>query len=88
MRIEMQKMLNEFIERDFTLEEMKNVMEALHSLYEDGRMAVLAKNRQDYEMAVYWLREEENAHKEAVEVLGDLYLEYDPCELFNRYEAK
>lgn len=84
----MEMMLIEFKDRDFTLEEMKKVIDALHDLYEHGRMAVLASNRQDYEMAAYWLREEEISYKEAVEVLGDLTLEYDPCELFNRYEAK
>lgn len=84
----MEKMLNEFIERDFTLEEMKNVIEALHDLYEDGRMAVLAKKRQDLDMAIYWKKSEEKSYIEAVEVLGDLHIEYDPRELFNRYEAK
>lgn len=88
MTKQMQMLLNEFVEREFTLEEMKDVIDALHSLYEDGRMAVLAKKRQDIDMAIYWLKSEEDAYKEAVEVLGDLYLEYDPCELFNRYEAK
>ena len=81
MKYELQLLLNEFIERDFTIYEMHKVLDALLDLHEEMRLRELHRKRQDYDMIIKDNREIEIVKKEAQDILDGYYLEYKAEEL-------
>ena len=81
MKIELQHLLNEFIERDFTIYEMHKVLDALLDLHEELRLRELYRKRQDFNMIKYTDRDIKIAKKEAKKILDEYSLEYELDEL-------
>ena len=77
MKIDLQRMLNEFIERDFSLGEMLEVLYALHNIQEYQRIREVYRRHAMLEEVIRVNHEEEGARYMAQKELRKYSLDYE-----------
>lgn len=75
------KMLNEFIERDFSLGEMLEVIESLHDIEEDRRIRDIYRRREMWDDVVRLSDDEDSDRMCAFNILKKYSLDYEIDEL-------
>lgn len=81
MKPNLEKMLNEFIERDFSLGEMLDVLYTLHSVEEYRYMSEVYRNHGMIDDVLRMNNEEDGARYMAYKILRKYDLEYEIDEL-------
>lgn len=81
MKPHLVKMLNEFIERDFSLGEMLEVIESLHDIEEDRRIRNIYRRREMWDDVVRLSDEEDSDRMCALNILNEKSLDYEIDEL-------
>lgn len=81
MKIDLQRMLNEFIERDFSLGEMLEVIESLHDIEEDRRIRDIYRRREMWDDVVRLSDDEDSDRMCAFNILNNYSLDYEIDEL-------
>lgn len=75
------KMLKEFIERDFSLDEMLEVIESLHDIEEDRRIRDIYRRREMWDDVVRLSDYEDSDRMYAFNILKKYSLDYEIDEL-------
>lgn len=81
MKTKLKKMLNEFIDRDFTAGEMIEVLDALNDIEEDIRIRNIYRKRGMLDDVVRMIEKEDRAVIYAYNILRKYNLEYEIDEL-------
>lgn len=81
MKKELKRLLQEFIERDFEVREMMNVLEEIEDVQLENKMINIYIKRDDPVMVAHHMRELAVATKEAREVMASYGMDYDFNEL-------
>lgn len=81
MNYDLQLMLNEFIERDFSLGEMLEVIASLHDIEEDRRIREIYRRKEMYEDVVRLCAREDRDRMCAFNTLKKKSLDYEIDEL-------
>ena len=69
-------MMNDFIERDFTVEEMYTVISALRDVIDDQHLIELNRKYEEWERVMYWKDEKSIDKAKALKVLAGYCLDY------------